>query len=873
MGFFSRIKKIFGTPSQTEEQAEQKSASEALQEQRSEQQPQQQADQQSELQQKSDIAAPESESSAQQQGAPESQTQEDVQERQASEESGEAVPDQAEFVSAEEAVIEEEKADSLSIEPLIQQEEKACPAAEKSEDADEADRVSEALEGQKAGESAAPAEEEKTEAPLDAWAAFRPLEEAKSAEAEPATVEPAAESEVSVEISESSEERSEAVEAVEAAEPEASAEKSEGTDERAEDTPAQEAVQKVGDKAAEAAEPVKVAIDPWAAFRPAEEAKEASEPEQVTEEIEPAVRSEAGAQKSEGTDEKNESIGAQEAEQKVGDKAAEAVEPVKAAIDPWAAFRPAEEAKEAFEPEQVTEEIEPAVRSEAGAQKSEGTEEKFEAPGAASEVGQEAAAEGQKVLEESAQASSEKPCAEEEGPAPAAVQEQQTAQGPVQEAGQKADEGGEDEIIIDLGAPLMPEDWEENRKKEEEPAAAVADFDYPELTLRLREAEARLSVWLDIVLDGVSEAGDELNRRVTFLLRTLEAPADEAKAFVDDFAGWLERMEYRQIEDFRSELQYRLALALDLEDEEDERSRLFLKLSNSLAKTRAQFARHFEGLISSHGELDDEFWEELEEIFIMADLGVEAAMELTERLRTRAREQKVTTSEGARELLREEIRSIFARPRHIVGITPPEVVLMIGVNGAGKTTTIAKLAYRDRMQGKKVMIAAADTFRAAAIEQLQVWATRVGALFHAKQAGSDPASVAYEAMDRAMSEGVDVLYVDTAGRLQTKVNLMDELAKIRNVIARKHPGAPHRTVLVLDATTGQNALSQAKLFKESAGVDELILTKLDGTAKGGVAIAVAMQHKLPITYVGLGEKVEDLRPFNGDDYAEALLKI
>ena len=828
MGFFSRIKKIFGAPSQTEEQAEQKSASEALQEQRSEQQPQQQADQQSELQQKSDIAAPESESSAQQQGAPESQTQEDVQERQASEESGQAVPDQAEFVSAEEAVIEEEKADSLSIEPLIQQEEKACPAAEKSEDADEADRVSEALEGQKAGESAAPAEEEKPEAPLDAWAAFRPLEEAKSAEAEPATVEPAAESEVSVEKSESSEERSEAVEAVEAAEPSAEPEVSveKSTDERTE----------------------------------APEAVEAAEPE-------------ASAEKSEGTDERAEDTPAQEAVQKVGDKAAEAAEPVKVAIDPWAAFRPAEEAKEAFEPEQVTEEIEPAVRSEAGAQKSEGTEEKFEAPGAASEAGQEAAAEGQKVLEESAQASSEKPCAEEEGPAPAAVQEQQTAQGPVQEAGQKADEGGEDEIIIDLGAPLMPEDWEENRKKEEEPAAAVADFDYPELTLRLREAEARLSVWLDIVLDGVSEAGDELNRRVTFLLRTLEAPADEAKAFVDDFAGWLERMEYRQIEDFRSELQYRLALALDLEDEEDERSRLFLKLSNSLAKTRAQFARHFEGLISSHGELDDEFWEELEEIFIMADLGVEAAMELTERLRTRAREQKVTTSEGARELLREEIRSIFARPRHIVGITPPEVVLMIGVNGAGKTTTIAKLAYRDRMQGKKVMIAAADTFRAAAIEQLQVWATRVGALFHAKQAGSDPASVAYEAMDRAMSEGVDVLYVDTAGRLQTKVNLMDELAKIRNVIARKHPGAPHRTVLVLDATTGQNALSQAKLFKESAGVDELILTKLDGTAKGGVAIAVAMQHKLPITYVGLGEKVEDLRPFNGDDYAEALLKI
>ena len=147
----------------------------------------------------------------------------------------------------------------------------------------------------------------------------------------------------------------------------------------------------------------------------------------------------------------------------------------------------------------------------------------------------------------------------------------------------------------------------------------------------------------------------------------------------------------------------------------------------------------------------------------------------------------------------------------------------------------------------------------------------MGTLFHAKQPGADPASVAYEAVDRAIKEGVDVLYVDTAGRLQTKVNLMDELTKIRQVIGKKHPGAPHRTVLVLDATTGQNALSQAKLFKESAGVDELILTKLDGTAKGGVAIAVAMQYKLPITFIGLGEKVEDLRPFNGDDYADALL--
>lgn len=402
-------------------------------------------------------------------------------------------------------------------------------------------------------------------------------------------------------------------------------------------------------------------------------------------------------------------------------------------------------------------------------------------------------------------------------------------------------------------------------------APSPASAEEEELTVRLRACEPRLSVWLDTVLDGVTEAGPLLEKRIRFLLSSLEAPAAEIDSFVSDFSGWLERMEYRNLDEFRSELQYRLALALDLEDEEDERSRLFIKLSDGLAKTREQFSRRLEGLFASNGELNDEFWEQMEEIFIMADLGYEASEELVSRLRERCRQEKVTSSQGVREVLRQEIKSIFAQPRRISAVNPPEIVLMIGVNGAGKTTTIAKLAYRDRMQGKKVMIAAADTFRAAAIDQLRVWSGRVGTLFHAKQPGADPASVAYEAVDRAIKEGVDVLYVDTAGRLQTKVNLMDELTKIRQVIGKKHPGAPHRTVLVLDATTGQNALSQAKLFKESAGVDELILTKLDGTAKGGVAIAVAMQYKLPITFIGLGEKVEDLRPFNGDDYADALL--
>lgn len=449
------------------------------------------------------------------------------------------------------------------------------------------------------------------------------------------------------------------------------------------------------------------------------------------------------------------------------------------------------------------------------------------------------------------------------------------AHGMPEEAAPSAQQISESGVPSGKEAPSVAAEPEKAAEQPVQSAGAAApspaSAEEEELTVRLRACEPRLSVWLDTVLDGVTEAGPLLEKRIRFLLSSLEAPAAEIDSFVSDFSGWLERMEYRNLDEFRSELQYRLALALDLEDEEDERSRLFIKLSDGLAKTREQFSRRLEGLFASNGELNDEFWEQMEEIFIMADLGYEASEELVSRLRERCRQEKVTSSQGVREVLRQEIKSIFAQPRRISAVNPPEIVLMIGVNGAGKTTTIAKLAYWDRMQGKKVMIAAADTFRAAAIDQLRVWSERVGTLFHAKQPGADPASVAYEAVDRAIKEGVDVLYVDTAGRLQTKVNLMDELTKIRQVIGKKHPGAPHRTVLVLDATTGQNALSQAKLFKESAGVDELILTKLDGTAKGGVAIAVAMQYKLPITFIGLGEKVEDLRPFNGDDYADALL--
>lgn len=298
---------------------------------------------------------------------------------------------------------------------------------------------------------------------------------------------------------------------------------------------------------------------------------------------------------------------------------------------------------------------------------------------------------------------------------------------------------------------------------------------------------------------------------------------------------------------------------------------IFSRINKGLKKTRENMSGAIDSMLHGKTEIDDEFYDELEEILVMGDVGCMTASEIVEQLRERVMKKHLRKPEAVKNEIKEIVAEMLEGGEEMSLITLPSVILVIGVNGVGKTTTIAKLAHRARMQGKKVMIAAADTFRAAAIEQLQVWAERVGALFHARPAGSDPASVAYEAMDRALAEKVDILFVDTAGRLQTKVNLMEELTKIRQVLGKKHEGAPHRCILVIDATTGQNALSQAKLFKEAAGVDELILTKLDGTAKGGVAIAVAMQEKLPITYVGLGEKLEDLRPFNGADYARALL--
>ncbi|MGC8873068.1 MAG: signal recognition particle-docking protein FtsY [Chloroflexia bacterium] len=296
-------------------------------------------------------------------------------------------------------------------------------------------------------------------------------------------------------------------------------------------------------------------------------------------------------------------------------------------------------------------------------------------------------------------------------------------------------------------------------------------------------------------------------------------------------------------------------------------------LEEGLARTRQGFLVRLTQLFR-RGRLDEEDWEELEALLIQADVGVETTQALLARLRERARQEKLSDGMALREALSEEMRSILRQAERPV--RPPEpgvpyVILVVGVNGVGKTTTIAKLAYFHRRQGRTVLLAAADTFRAAAIEQLQVWGERAGVPVLAHRAGGDPAAVAHDAVAAALARGIDVVIVDTAGRLHTKHNLMEELRKVRRVIERQLPGAPQQVLLVLDATTGQNGLVQARVFTEAVQVTHLALAKLDGTAKGGIAFAVVRELGLPIAYVGTGERLEDLVEFDAERFVAALL--
>lgn len=293
-----------------------------------------------------------------------------------------------------------------------------------------------------------------------------------------------------------------------------------------------------------------------------------------------------------------------------------------------------------------------------------------------------------------------------------------------------------------------------------------------------------------------------------------------------------------------------------------------------LSKTRKNIGEKIEILVKSSKKLDDEFFEELEDILIQADVGMNTSLELVSKIKTAATKQKIKEPAEVTELLKREIADILGanpQPLNIYG-AKPAVILVVGVNGAGKTTSIAKLANRFKNDNLQVMLAAGDTFRAAAIDQLQIWADRVGVELIRHQEGSDPGAVVYDAINAARARKADVLLIDTAGRLQNKTNLMKEIGKVRKVIEREIPEAPHEVLLVLDATTGQNAISQAKLFGEATGVSGIILTKLDGTAKGGIVIAVAKELDIPVKMIGIGEALEDLRDFSPEIFAQALFE-
>jgi fused signal recognition particle receptor len=309
----------------------------------------------------------------------------------------------------------------------------------------------------------------------------------------------------------------------------------------------------------------------------------------------------------------------------------------------------------------------------------------------------------------------------------------------------------------------------------------------------------------------------------------------------------------------------------DPSDATERRSGVFRRLRENLRKTRQALSSEIQATLFE--DLNDETWERLEEALIYADVGAATTAQVVEQLEREATGGSVSGGEALTERLTELLAEIAKTGEDRIDITPsPTVILMVGVNGTGKTTTVGKLAWHLRQElGRKVVLAAADTFRAAAVEQLEVWAERAGVAFVKGPPGADPGSVAYDAIATARRDGADVVIIDTAGRLHTQDDLMGELAKIRRVIAKQIPDAPHETLLTVDATTGQNGLRQAQIFSESVAVTGIILTKLDGTAKGGIALAIAHDLGLPVKLIGVGEKLEDLRPFDAEDFARALL--
>ncbi|MBA4503583.1 signal recognition particle-docking protein FtsY [Marinobacterium sp. 3-1745] len=355
--------------------------------------------------------------------------------------------------------------------------------------------------------------------------------------------------------------------------------------------------------------------------------------------------------------------------------------------------------------------------------------------------------------------------------------------------------------------------------------------------------------------------------------RQAQAAAEQAARDAEHAARQAEEEAQRQAAEAAAEAERQAQAAAEAaEVEKEPKGGFFARIKTGLSRTKANLTEQLGDLFLGAKEIDDDLLEEIETTLLMADVGVDATTTIIDRLTDRVARKQLKDADALKEALQQELADLLGSVEHPLRLPAkkPAVILMVGVNGVGKTTTIGKLAKRFQSEGKSVMLAAGDTFRAAAVEQLQVWGERNKVPVVAQHTGADSASVIFDALQSAQSKGVDVLIADTAGRLQNKDNLMQELQKVVRVMQKLDPEAPHEVMLVLDAGTGQNAISQAKEFKEAVGVSGITLTKLDGTAKGGIIFAIAKQFDLPIRFIGVGEQVDDLRPFEADEFVKAL---
>ncbi|WP_243079878.1 signal recognition particle-docking protein FtsY [Pantoea sp. MQR6] len=465
---------------------------------------------------------------------------------------------------------------------------------------------------------------------------------------------------------------------------------------------------------------------------------------------------------------------------------------------------------------------------------------------------------------------------------PEQEQEQQPAEAEVQQPEHPSQALNEAEADAEETVAITEAVAEQQREAEIEPELETESEPEPQLivaepdVLATPEAvkadpEALLEVEPEVELEPEPDVAEVVDIDVEDVEDDTPLSDEELEALALADAGIIEEAEVVEPEDTVSDLPLAAAPIISHEQERPTKEGFFARLKRSLVKTRQNLGSGFISLFRGK-KIDDELFEELEEQLLIADVGVETTRRIITNLTQQANRKQLRDAEALYGLLKTEMADILAKvdaPLDVTGQTP-FVILMVGVNGVGKTTTIGKMARQYQAEGKSVMLAAGDTFRAAAVEQLQVWGQRNNIPVIAQHTGADSASVIFDAIQAAKSRGVDVLIADTAGRLQNKAHLMEELKKITRVMKKLDDSAPHEVMLTLDASTGQNAVSQAKLFHEAVGLTGITLTKLDGTAKGGVIFSIADQFSIPIRYIGVGEGIEDLRPFKAEDFIEAL---